>query len=229
MPPVDETQERKKRTSTRNKQTFLPRIARRRIISRWVLRLRGITRRRITLSRIALGLRGRITIGLCICRLWIPNRRRYWLINAWHLLNWRHSHWLITKFAIPLVHFDLVLRLHACTNRAIHQISHTRQQLRSLLNFITSNNHCNYGKYACYLLEAEHETNNAVITLCCLNIEFILQQKACRGHWIAKAEENLSAKAEFRASAFPTPATTGHITSTACIPWHVIIKCSFTE
>ena len=33
--------------------------------------------------------------------------------------------------------------------------------------------------------------NDAIITLSSLYVEFILQHKACRGHWISKAEKNL--------------------------------------
>jgi len=40
--------------------------------------------------------------------------------------------------------------------RAVHKVSQTRQQLRSLLNFLASNNHGNNGEYTCNLLKAKH-------------------------------------------------------------------------
>jgi len=48
--------------------------------------------------------------------------------------------------------------------RAVHKVSQTRQQLRSLLNFIASHNHGNNREYTCNLLKAKHETLNKRIT-----------------------------------------------------------------
>ena len=36
--------------------------------------------------------------------------------------------------------------------------------------------------------------NDAIVTFCGLDVEFILQQKSGRGHWVSKAEENLEMK-----------------------------------
>lgn len=151
------------------------------------------------------------------------------LIKAWHLLHGWNCHRLWSKLAISLVHFNLVLCLHACTYRAIDPISYARQYLRSLGNFLTSNNHSNNWEYASKLLKAEHETNDAIITLCCLNVELILQQKSSRSHRISKAQEYLCCKTEFRAFTFSTPSTARHIASTANIPWHIIVKSSLPK
>lgn len=119
-----------------------------------------------------------------------------------------------------------MLCLHTSTNRAINNVRKTWQYPWGLFNFITSNYHSNYREYACHLLEAEHKSNNAVIAFCCLNIELILQHKTCAGNWICKAKENLSAETKFRAPTFSTSTTAWHISTTAHIPWHVIVKSS---
>ena len=51
------------------------------------------------------------------------------------------------------------------------------------------------GYYVC-LFERERQGgawayNNAIIAFCSLNVEFILQHKTSRGHWISKAKEYL--------------------------------------
>lgn len=156
-------------------------IPSRRIASRWRI---ASTLRRI----IWLPIRRRISWLATVCRRRISNSRGVWLIEARHLLHSWHCHrGLWAKLTISLVHFNLVLCLHTSAHRAIYQIRQARKNLRSLWNFITSNNHSNNRKNASNLLETEHETDNAIITLRCLYVEFILQHEPRRSYRICKA------------------------------------------
>lgn len=166
-------------------------------LARWWVSSRGVTcwwvsSRGVTLSRRR---RWITTVRLPICWLWcIPNWRRDRLIDAWHLLHWRHCHGLWAELPIPLVHFNFVLCLHTGANRPVHHIRHAGKDLRSLWKFLAANNSCNYREDASNLLKAEHETNDAVVTLSCLYVEFILQQEAGWTNWITKAQKHLKRK-----------------------------------
>lgn len=169
-----------------------------------------ITGRRVRCRRVALSRRW--------IRLRVSDWRRDRLIKTRHLLSWWHTHWLRSKHSISFVHLKFVLCLHTCADRAVDHISTAREYLRSLGKFITTNNASNYREYASNLAEAEHKSNYAIVALCCLDVEFILQKKAGRGHRVSEAKEDLSGKAKLRTFAFSTPSTTGHISSTASIP-----------
>jgi len=202
----------------------------------------GITTRGVGLRRIS-SCRWRITswwvtlvlgwwvaVGLPVCRWWwVSNWWRNWLIHSRHLLSRRNCHRLWSEFAISFVHFNLMLCLHTSTNRAINQIRKTGQYLRSFLKFFHSGNASNNGKYTGQLLQAEHESNNAVVTLCGLYVELVLQHEASWCNRIAKAKENLGGKTKFWALTFSTSTTAGHISTAACVPWHVTIKSSFAK
>lgn len=67
------------------------------------------------------------TIRLAVC--WLRWDR---LIDAGHLLHWRHCHGLWAELPIPLVHFNFVLCLHTGANRAVDHIRQARKDLGSL-------------------------------------------------------------------------------------------------
>lgn len=75
-----------------------------------------------------------------------------------------------------------MLRLHASAHCEIYRIGEAVKDLGSIHELITSNTNGNDGEDAGYLLEANHAENDAVVTFCCLNIEFILKQESGRCH-----------------------------------------------
>lgn len=212
----------------------------RRVGTRWGIRARGrvcttlgVTCRRVSSWWITLSRRSRriATIRLTVCwLLWcVPNRRWNRLIDARHLLHWRHCHGLWAELPISLVHFNFVLGLHTGANRAVDHIRQAGKDLGSLWKLFTTNNSGNYREDTSNLLEAEHEANDAVIAFSCLYVEFILEQEAGWSNWITKAQKHLSSKTELWASAFTTLPTAWHVPSTADISWHVIIQSPFAK
>lgn len=67
----------------------------------------------------------------------IPDRGRHSPVEARHLLKLRSEHRCVVEQAVSLVHFYLVLSLHARANRAVNRSSSTLAEEHNTLGKIT--------------------------------------------------------------------------------------------
>lgn len=75
--------------------------------------------------------------------------------------------------------------------RAPEDVCHTVQQLRQVIDLITASQTCDNAADASKVLHAHHGANDAVITICSLNLQLILDCPARAGNRLCKAEEHL--------------------------------------